>query len=426
MNGFAAVFLFISVVALFTLPRRWVLLPMLTGACYMTNAQSINVGPFHFTVLRLLLLVGFIRAVIKSERIAGKLNTMDRIVVVWGLWMIFASVFHKPFGEQLVYHLGFVYNVVGLYFFIRIYCESTEDLIQIIKITALILVPVAFEMINEKLTGRNFFGFLGGVPLETVMRDGKLRAQGPFGHPILAGTVGGLCIPFMIGIWSRHRLTATIGLCACLAIVLASASSGPLMTMVISVAGLAFWRWRRFTGHVRVAAVILYILCDMLMTRPAYYLLEKVDLTGSSTGYHRAAIIDAGITHLDEWWLGGTDYTRHWMPYGVSWSEDHVDITNHYLFYGTIGGLLPVLLFFAQIWIGFRWIGQSLRLHQDDPFSDRFLIWSIGAGLFAHAGTMISVAYFDQSIMFLYLNLAVIATMHTNTISESALRSNAQ
>lgn len=420
MNAFAAAFLGITALAMVSLPRRWVLLPLLAAACYMTNAQAIEVGPFHFTVLRILLLIGFLRALSQGEGLPGGFCALDKVLVIWGCWLLCSSAFHRPFVDALVFRLGEFYNVLGIYFLIRIFCQNTDDLLQIVKITAIILVPVAIEMVNEKLTHRNFFGFLGGVPIEVLERDDKFRAQGPFGHPILAGTVGSLCVPLLAAIWRRNPILAKLGVAACLAMVLASTSSGPLMTLFFALFALALWRHRKLIRPLRIGAVVAYLVCDMLMTRPAYYLLEKIDLTGSSAGYHRAALIDAAIQHLNEWWEAGTDYTRHWLPYGVSWSPNHVDITNHYIFYGVDGGLPLMLLFIAALWIGFRYVRQSLLLLKDAPPQEQFLIWAAGSGLFAHTTTMVSVAYFDQSVMFLYLNLAIIASLRAHSIATAA------
>ena len=417
MNPLAVTFLLVNAIALMTLPRRWALLPLLMGACYMTNAQSIDVGPFHFTVLRVLLLLGIIRSKTRKEQLAGGLIGMDRVMLIWAAWFLCSSIFHKPFGEALVTRLGVCYNAMGIYFLIRTFCGGPEDLIQIIKIIAIILAPVALEMANEKLTSRDMFGYFGGVPVEILIRDDKLRAQGPFGHPILAGTVGGLCVPLMLGIWSQHRRVATIGLIACIIMILASASSGPIMTAVFSIAAMILWRWRWIIRYMKIGAVIIYILCNIVMTRPAYYLLEKIDLTGSSAGYHRAAIIEAGIGHLGEWWLGGSDFTRHWMPYGVSFSPNHVDITNHYLFYGVDGGFPLMFIFMCAVWLGFRYVAQTLQLRANAPIEEQYLIWSTGALLFGHACTMVSVAYFDQSVMFLYLSLAVIASIYAKSVN---------
>jgi len=413
MNTYGMLFLLISAVALMALPRRWAPLPLLLGACYMTGAQYIKLGPFHFTVLRLLLLLGVIRAMSRRETLPGGVIGLDRIMLWWGGWLVCASFFHRDVADTLVLHLGAAYNVLGIYFLIRVFCHTTDDIIQLVKLTAFLLVPVALEMVHEKLTGRNLFAFLGGVPLEVMLREGKLRAQGPFGHPILAGTAGAMCVPLMISIWHRHRVAAQVGLAACLAMVLASKSSGPIMSVAIGVFALVLWRWRHLTRRMRIAAVVAYFLLDLAASRPAYYaILNRIDLTGSSTGWHRAELIRTSIEHLDEWWFAGTDYTRHWMPVGVSWSEEHSDITNQYIFYGTWGGLPLMFLFMGALWIGFRYVGQALRLRADAPFAEQFMMWALGAGLFSHAATCITIAYFDQSVMFLYLNLAAIGSLH--------------
>jgi hypothetical protein len=150
------------------------------------------------------------------------------------------------------------------------------------------------------------------------------------------------------------------------------------------------------------------------MKAPAYYLIARIDLTGGSSSYHRAALIQAAIEHFSEWWRTGTDYTRHWLPYGVPWSEDHVDITNHYLGQGVKGGLPLMLLFISLLWCGFRYVGQAMQnLRGRDPERE-FFAWAVGAGLFAHAASCVSVAYFDQSILFLYLTLALTAALKVN------------
>ena len=43
-----------------------------------------------------------------------------------------------------------------------------------------LLVPVALAMLQEAHTARNLFAEFGGVPDVSAVRDGQLRAQGPF------------------------------------------------------------------------------------------------------------------------------------------------------------------------------------------------------------------------------------------------------
>lgn len=417
MTGAGLIFFLANALALLALPRRWASLPLVAGACYMTLGQGIEIGPLSFPIIRLLVLVGFVRVLFRRERPAGGLVGMDWLMVAWGAWALCSSPFHENPQTALTFRLGFVYNALGVYLLLRAFCVRSEDVTTLIKVTAILLVPVALEMLSEQVTGNNLFAVLGGVPQDVAIRKGRFRAQGPFSHAILAGTVGAVCAPLMVGIWRKSPWVAMTGLAACVAMVIASASSGPLLSLSVSGAALSLWRWRHLTRHMRIAAVVGYILLELVMKAPAYYLIARIDLTGGSTGWHRARLIESAITHFGEWWLAGTDYTRHWMPTGVSWNEDHTDITNYYLKMGVIGGLPLLALFIAVMWCGFRYVGDALRASTETPIEDRFLTWALGASLFAHAATCISVSYFDQSVVFLYLTLAVISSLRSLIVS---------
>ncbi|NGO39254.1 O-antigen ligase family protein [Limisphaera ngatamarikiensis] len=414
MTPLALLFLLAAVMAIWTLPRQWAPVPLLAAACYMTLGQGIEVAGLNFPVIRLVLLAGVVRVLIRGERPAGGWIGMDKLFLAWAAWAILVSFFHKQPGATLQFHLGMVYNALCVYFLLRCFCQDEEDVYRLVRVSAWILVPVALEMLHEQVRGQNLFAVFGAVPDEPAVRNGRIRSQGPFAHAILAGTVGAVCIPMLVGLWRRYPITAKVGLAACGLMVLASASSGPLLSVLFSLAALGLWRWRYWTRQMRIAAVLGYILLDLVMKAPAYYLIARIDLTGGSSSYHRAALIQAAIEHFSEWWRTGTDYTRHWLPYGVPWSEDHVDITNHYLGQGVKGGLPLMLLFISLLWCGFRYVGQAMQnLRGRDPGRE-FFAWAVGAGLFAHAASCVSVAYFDQSILFLYLTLALTAALKVN------------
>jgi uncharacterized membrane protein len=117
--------------------------------------------------------------------------------------------------------------------------------------------------------------------------------------------------------------------------------------------------------------------------------------------------------HLSEWWLVGTDYTRHWMPTGLSLYADSSDITNYYLHFGVMAGLPRMLLFIGCLWVAFRYVGETVRREERISISSdsAFMAWALGASLASHAATGLSVSYFDQSFVFLYLTLAVIVSL---------------
>jgi hypothetical protein len=421
MNTAALGFFIVSAGAVLCLPRKWAPVPLLVACCYMTIGQGVDIGPFSLPIYRMVIATGLLRVVLRGERFAGRLNTIDRLLLAWTGWVMFASLFHEweP-GSGPVFASGYVFNITLVYFLIRVWCHDLNELTDLIRIVAVLLVPVALEMMFEHLYGRNLFSVFGGVEEAVYIRDGVYRAQGPFNHPILAGTVGAVSFPLMVGIWRRHRVASLVGSGVCLAMIVASASSGPLISLAFGILGLLMWYRRDWLRAARFACVGAYLMLELLMSRPAYYVISKIDLTGSSTGWHRSRLIEAALEHFSEWWLFGTDRTVHWMGISVGWSEKHADITNYYISFAVIGGLPAMLLVIAMMWRAFSWAGDIIRRSSKEVVGDRFMLWCFGAGLFAHAATSLSASYFDQSMIFFWLNVAVISSMHSIVSEGSA------
>ena len=408
MTLLGAIFILICAAYLYSLPREKAVLPLLIGSAYMTQAQELEIGPLHFSVTRILVGVGMMRVFAKGERLPGGLQPLDKIMIWWGVVAIASFVFHE--SGALVYRLGLVYNDLGIYFLFRFLIRDADDVLKLCKVIGILLLPLAVAMVLEKLTDRNYFSFLGGVTEHAVVRHGKVRAQGPFSHPILAGTAGAVCVGMALHVWKYDRVKSVLGTAALLGMVYASGSSGPVMTVATIVFGMVMWRYRAHMKKLRVITVVALIALNFIMADPVYYLLARIDITGGSTGWHRAALIESSIKHLNEWWLGGTDVTRHWMPTGVAWNLKHTDITNHYLKMGVVGGLPLMFVFIGIMYVGFATVGRTLSL-PGIALKDQKLVWMLGATLFGHAAGFISVTYFDQSIVFLYLNLAAIAAL---------------
>jgi hypothetical protein len=338
-------------------------------------------------------------------------------MVAWAGWVFFASFFHlwEP-GSGPKYASGYIMNITLSYFLVRAWCQGLDDAKGLLKALAILLVPVALGMVLEHVLHRNIFSALG-APEGVYMRDGAIRSRGPFAHPILAGTVGGACIGYMLALWKEHRAFAVIGIVATTSMVFASNSSGPLMTLMIAIAAVLAWPWRNWMRAFRYAAVALYLLLELVMTRPAYYVISMFDLTGSSTGWHRSRLIAASIEYFSEWWLFGTDYTVHWMGL-ANWSERHSDITNYYIAIGVVGGFTAMVLVILMMWRGFKWVGCLVRSDAVSAAQDKFTVWCIGTGLFALAVSSLSVAFFDQSVIFFWLNIAIISALYSSITVE--------
>jgi hypothetical protein len=155
------------------------------------------------------------------------------------------------------------------------------------------------------------------------------------------------------------------------------------------------------------------------MKGPVYALIGRLSELIGGGGWHRVALIDSAISHFNEWWLLGTDYTRHWMPTGVTWSERHTDITNQFIRVGIDGGVFSLILFVTMIVFCYQGIGKKLKEMAQSELAPRFTLWCLGVSLTAHIASFLSVRYYDQMIVFWYLLLSCITAvsmMKINTV----------
>jgi hypothetical protein len=386
-------------------------------ACYITLGQVVGVGPLHFYVIRIMIFLGCLRVIIRKEFIAIKFNSIDKTIIAYTVTSTIIYFLLRKDADAFTASLGFAYNALGLYFIFRSIVRDASDYYVIFKMIAYVMIPLSLSMVVEKATGRNFFSIFGGVPEITMVREGSLRCQGSFLHPILAGTFGATSLAFFAALWVKgtgQRLTAVMGIVSATIITITPASSGPVMAYAAVILGLFMWRLRDSMRMIRWVALFTLIALHMVMKAPVWALIGKLGNLIGGTGWHRVELIDAAISHFNEWWLLGTDYTRHWMPTGVTWSEKHTDITNHFIGVGINGGLLSLVLFVASLVYCFKTIG--IRMKEIDPteFQLKFTVWCLGVSLFANITSFISVSYFDQIIVFWYLLLAMIAALAVN------------
>ncbi len=424
INTIGYIFTVVMGAMLFLLPRRFAALPLIMTACYMTLGQVVGVGLLHFTIIRIMIFIGCLRIIIRKEFTAISFNAIDKLIIVFAAAYAVIYYLLRKDTSAFIASMGFFYNALGLYFIFRSIVHNEGDYHLIFKMLAWVMVPLAISMVIEKTTQRNFFSIFGGIPEYTMIRDGKLRCQGAFHHPILAGTFGASSIPFFIALWVRgagQKLTAVVGIVSATIIAVASASSGPVMVYATVILGLFMWKLRDSMRVVRWVLLLMIIGLNLVMKAPVWALIGKAGEIIGGGGWHRVMLIDAAVEHLNEWWLLGTDYTRHWMPTGVPWSEKHTDITNYFIRIGIDGGLLSVILFVLLLVYCFKAIGTRLKEIDPAEFPKKFAVWCLGVSLFSHIVAFTSVSYFDQIIVFWYLLLAMIAGLaFKRTISKDA------
>jgi hypothetical protein len=298
------------------LPRRLVFLPFIMAVSYTTLGQRVVIAGLNFDIIRILLLFGWVRLLIRGELKAFDFTVIDKLIIAFVLASVITATILTPTMDTLINRMGQAYNTILTFFLFRFLVRDLDEIIFMLKITAIVILPLALSMIIEKSTQRNIFSVFGGVSEFTMIREGSLRCQGPFRHPILAGTFGATLFPLFFALWNRQtkgRIFAYIGIISSTIITVASASSGPLMAYLASIIGLFFWPLRNKMRFVRWALLAGIAMLAVFMKAPIWFLIGRLSAITGGTGWDRSELIDEAIKHFSEWWLLGTTYTAHWI-----------------------------------------------------------------------------------------------------------------
>jgi hypothetical protein len=314
--------------------------------------------------------------------------------------------------KAFIYQLGIAYNIIGIYFLCRVLVRDIEDVISVIRIMSFAVIPITLSMILEKISGRNFFYFFGSVQEYTMIREGRLRCQGPFTHPILAGTFGVTFMPMFVGLWfkgEKDKIFSCLGVISSTLITFLCASSGPMLAYIFVIIGYCFWHYRDNMKTVRWTILISIISLHMIMKSPVWHLIGRISNVTGGTGWHRVDLIDSAVKYYKEWWIMGTKRTAHWMPYVLPIDPDNVDITNHYLWVGVEGGIISIILFLIIIVKCFKYVGITTKYFQfKTPWLTKY-VWSLGVSLLAYVVSFISVAMFDFISVYYYMLISFIS-----------------
>ncbi|MGC1314980.1 MAG: hypothetical protein WA857_22275 [Candidatus Acidiferrum sp.] len=136
------------------------------------------------------------------------------------------------------------------------------------------------------------------------------------------------------------------------------------------------------------------------MHGPVWSLIEKVDVTGGSSSYHRYMLVDNCIRHFGDWWLLG------YRNYG-NWGFDMWDLCNQFVAVALTGGLITLILFVAIYGKSFQAIGRARKEVEGNRAQEWFL-WCLGSTLFANVVASFGINYMIQLELALFPLLACI------------------
>lgn len=419
-----AVLMGLTVLLMFVLPRKYAIIPFLLSTFLIPRDQQVVLGGVHFYVLRIIIICAWIHLGIRRLSTSGGLfggnfDTFDKVFLLWAVYRSFAflAVFHFQTGA-IINQAGVLLDTLGAYFLLRYLIRGDKDVSLALVVFAVIAAIAGPCMVYEKLRNVNLFGYLGG-PFLPEMRDGAIRAQGPFAHSILAGTFGATLVPLLIWLWKsgEARVLSLVGLIGATLMTMTSASSTPLMAYGAGILAICFWPLRKQMRLFRWGLVIALLSLHVAMKAPVWFLIERVSIVGGSSGYHRAELVDQFIRNFGDWWLIGTDATS---GYG-----DHLwDLSNQFVAEGESGGLITFACFIAMISICFSRIGRSRRA-VSRSLKRQWYFWLFGCALFAHIIAFFGISYFDHTqiawfALFAMISASTAAATSAKRIQDSA------
>jgi len=399
--------LVVTVILIMLLHRKGIIIAIFFFLLLIPLGQQFYIGGVHLFVHRIIILVGLIRVMSSKghnqrQHFAGGWNAVDTSFFLYVLIQAIAFSLQYVNIDAIINQIGFIWDTLGGYFLMRSLIVDRDDIERALKCVSYIFALLAVGMLVEQIYMINLFGYVGGQ-LVPDMRDGSVRSLGSFRHTLTAGAAGATAIPLFMFLWYRinQRTIAALGMISATIMTITAHSSGPLLAYAAGIIALLVWPLRKHMRIIRWSAAFFLLMLHLVMNAPVWFLIARIDLTGSSSSYQRANLMDQFIKHFYEWWLIGT-------PDQGNWGWDLWDVQNQYVSVGVEGGLGALICFIAIIICGYSMIGNASKGIIDE-LQERCL-WVIGAALFSYMIVFIGVNLFDQSRLLWFMLLAIIST----------------
>ncbi|MFM7262104.1 MAG: hypothetical protein ACKO3W_16080, partial [bacterium] len=378
--------------------------------------------------------IGLIRHMVRGELSWIRWNAIDTCMVLGAVARTVCGPIARGAMADLIGAIGSNFELVGAYFILRCSIRNLDDVRQLARSAAFLVILVAPFFLLERQTGRNLFSVFGGIPEITNVREGKIRCRGAFSHAILAGCFFvawiPIWIPLILGGSARDRRMAIIGFCGAMLVVFACASSTPVVALLLAFAVWAAFPARAQLRPMYLCAIGLGFVLHFIMTKPIWHLIARIDLVGGSTGIHRYRLIDAAINRFGEWWMLGTPSTAHW-----GWGL--YDVTNQFVIEAIRGGVWALLAICAIFVFSYASVGVELRRLAAERYramqvgarkvyeqvkSDEYLVYGIGAAMCAQMAVFLAVSYFGQTVVIWQFFMALSASLRQWTRDPATAR----
>lgn len=383
------------------------------------NYLMVSFGTIDISLGRFVVAVYLLRCLV-DPRIRSQWSKwcrLDSLVLLSMVAYTLPIFLTHPFEQAVENRAGFVMDTLLAYSVVRFTVTDYSKLISVIKIVAIMLVPLAVVGVIESVTGIRPFGML----LERTQmfshlanygtRWGLHRAFGPFSHSILFGCTFALFLPLIYylrkesGMWRHYAVLLSV---VAVAGVLSSMSSGPWVMLGVVMICLVMEKYSKWLKTILIFMVISLVLVEIISNRPFYHVIASYANPLGGSGWHRAKLIDLAIDHADEWWLVG--YGPEDPGWGETLGMEKTDVTNEFVFAAVRYGIWGLAALCIVLGAAFQYIVRVYKRTNYKPIKS--LAWTFGSVLTAVIVCWMSVSFFGQLMPLFYAMLGLIGSFY--------------
>lgn len=377
--------------------------------------MSVQIGTLDFTVCRILILVLYARLLLLTN-LPKRFNFiwLDKMVILFFVAQLLAGMTTTPVLQLLENRAGAIFDTVLPYFAIKLIVKSKDQYLILLKGILLCSAPLAILGMYQCLSGNNIFSFIPGhvYALKNIPRHGFYRANLTFSVSIMFGLYFAMLGPVCVGLWpsiKKHKLLYVAAILLMGIGVVSSMSSGPWLAVLVAIAFIVFYRFRR-SWKIWIAIIIfLCAMIEIVSNRHFYEVIDRLTLS-SKTAWYRSRLMEVALFEdgMSGHWLAGYGLVDPGWSHKID-HRDQTDMVNHYLLVLSRFGLLALIPFSTIAILAFYIAVKCFRSSMSDD--DKWIIWCLSGTLFGLLVSLFSVSLFGPPKTILYLLFGFFAVM---------------
>lgn len=389
----------------------------------------IFIGPVAFSIPRFAALILLIRLLLKNRHLKIKRNSIDSLVVVIWLWIIFATVIEGSALSHTSQMIGKGLDTVLMYYIARMSFHDENDLKAFYGWLVITAISMCIIGVIETTTSYSVYdGFTQyrewhWIDKANSYRLGMLRAKASTSVHIYFG----MFMMMIAGmLWSIRKyidnnIKYKIALLSAFLAALTSLSSGPWLACAFIIIFALLEKRTKYINKILVLLAIFTLFLEMSSNRHFYNLIDYLALN-SGTAWYRTRLLEIAVNNLNEYWLfgAGSNMPHHWGQQLDG--RLHIDIVNHFLMIGLYGGLPAMFMYIAMHVKTFKYAILARKKYADEK--QRSLLYGLLATILALDISSMSVSLFGPPLILSYILVGVTVAFSENNFNINSVKEN--